>query len=121
MFNAGAIQCSTTVHANVPFEFEFILTCRAIGPSTSANLMGQGRAFSNAFVISGADGTNSMGMILVPNTAPAVGTGFNSSATQQLDLFGTWSANNAFGLHPAAPDVDPVGLLRRGPGPVPAP
>lgn len=100
VFNGGAIQCSTTAHTNVPFRFEIELTCRAIG--ASANFMGQGEAKSNAFVISGADGTNSMGTILIPNTAPAVGNNFDSSATQQVDIFGTWSAasaSNSIQLH----------------------
>ena len=100
VFNGGAATCSTTAHTNVPIEFEILLTCRAIG--ASANLMGQGRAFSQALVVSGADGTNSHGMLLMPNTAPAVGNNFDSSQTQQVDCFGTWSAasaSNSITLH----------------------
>jgi hypothetical protein len=31
----------------------------------------------------------------MPASAPAVGSGFDYNATQQLDLFGTWSIANA--------------------------
>jgi hypothetical protein len=32
---------------------------------------------------------------MLPNAAPAVGTGFDSTVDMVLDLFGTWSLNNA--------------------------
>ena len=45
-FTTGAIQMSTTAHTNLPFWLEIMLTCRAVGPSTSANLMGQAQIIS---------------------------------------------------------------------------
>src|SRR4249920_3882394 len=42
VFNGGAMQLSTTVHTTLPWRLEIILTCRAAGSGTSANLMGQG-------------------------------------------------------------------------------
>jgi hypothetical protein len=32
---------------------------------------------------------------MLPNVSPAVGTGFNSTLLNTLDLFATWSLNNA--------------------------
>src|SRR5262245_37328235 len=36
-FTTGAMQLSSTAHTTVPFWLRIKLTCRAIGPSTSAN------------------------------------------------------------------------------------
>jgi hypothetical protein len=95
VFNGGAMQLSTTAHTNVPFAFEIDLTTRAVGSSTSATLMGHGRFFSQAVSVSGADPTTGHSFLMIPNTAPAVGNGFDSSATQAIDCFGTFSISNA--------------------------
>ena len=84
---------STTAKTNVAWEMTWDLTVRAIGSSTSANLIHQGRFTSEA-----AGATTVAGeakSIMMPQSAPAVGTGFDSTATQQVDLFGTWSVANA--------------------------
>jgi hypothetical protein len=102
VFSGGAMQLSTTAHTNVPWDLEALLTCRAIGNGTNANLMGQGRFFSQAASISGADPTTGHSFLMAPNTAPAVGTGFDSTAAQQVDLLATFSianAGNALTLH----------------------
>jgi hypothetical protein len=36
-----------------------------------------------------------MGSIGLPASAPAVGSNFDSAASQVVDMFGTWSLNNA--------------------------
>src|SRR5882757_5260324 len=97
VFSGGAMTCSTTVHTNVPFNFEIMLTCRAIGNSTNANLMGQGWIQSQAFVVSGAtaDSVNTHTTLLIPNTAPAVGTGFDSTVAMVVDLFAACGTSNA--------------------------
>jgi len=104
VFTGGAMTCSTTAHTNVPWSVEIDLTCRAIGDSTTANLMGQGRVWSQAFVASGAtaDGANTHTTLMIPNTAPAVGTGFDSTVAMVVDLFaacGTSNASNAIQCH----------------------
>lgn len=104
VFTTGALTTSTTAHTNVPWELEVLLTCRAVGASTTANLMGQARIFSQAFVSSGAtaDGANTHTMLMAPNTAPAVGTGFDSTVSMVVDLFvacGTSNASNAIQCH----------------------
>ncbi len=90
-----AIGLTTTnaAYTNVNWELEFLLTCRAIG--TSAN-MHQGGWFSAPAMITG--GSNAAmptaGSVanLPWNTAPAVGANFDSTATQQVDLFFTQTA-----------------------------
>ena len=95
-FNGGAMQLSTTAHTTVPFIAEFLLTARAVGGGTSANLMGQGFLTSQAVSLTAvADSTTTPATLLLPNTTPAVGTGFDSTASQQIDLFGTFSVASA--------------------------
>lgn len=96
VFNGGAMQLSTTAHTNVPWIFEATLTCRAIGASTSANFMGQAMALSQALSLTAvADSTTTPAHLLAPNTAPAVGTGCDSTVAMVVDLFATFSINNA--------------------------
>lgn len=103
VFNGGAMQMSSTAHTNVPFEFEINLTARAIGSGTTATLIGLAKVTSQALSLTAvADPTTTMDTLLAPATAPAVGTGFDSTAANLLDLFGTFSisnAANAFTLH----------------------
>lgn len=96
VFNGAAMQMSSTVHTNVPLWFEILLTCRAVGSGTSANLMGQGRATSQALSLTAVgDSTTTPATLMMPNTAPAVGTGFDSTVAMVVDLFATFSISNA--------------------------
>lgn len=91
VFNGAAVTTVASV-TNKTWLFEAWLTCRAIGASTSANMIGSGRLTSSAVV--GSTGGAANGAIL-PDSAPAVGTGFDSTASQAVDLFATWSAASA--------------------------
>ena len=91
--NGGAMTLSTTAKTNVAWWLDWILTCRAIGSGTTSNLMHQGMFSSEA-----AGATTVAGeakSIMMPQSAPAVGTGFDSTAAQTIDLFATWSVANA--------------------------
>jgi len=95
-FTTGAMQLSTTAHTTIPFWLEIELTCRAIGPTTSANFMGQAIMHSqtvNATAV--ADGTQTHTLLLAPNTAPAVGTGFDSTVANTWDFWAGFSISNA--------------------------
>ena len=88
----ATMQLSTTVHTTLPLAFEFLLTCRAIGSGTSANLMGSGTATSQTLSLTAvADSTTTPATLLAPNVAPVVGTGFDSTLANTLDMFGTFS------------------------------
>lgn len=96
VFNGGAMQLSSTAHTALPIMGEVMLTCRAIGGSTSANLMGQAWVASQSLSLTAvADSTTTPAQLLAPNTTPAVGTGFDSTVPMVVDLFGTFSLNNA--------------------------
>jgi hypothetical protein len=91
--NGGAMTLSTTAKTNVTWELVWLLTCRAIGSGTTANLMHTGRWTSEA-----AGATTVAGeakSIMLPQSAPAVGTGFDSTAAQTVDIFATWQTANA--------------------------
>lgn len=96
VFNGGAMQLSSTAHTALPLWVQIDLTCRATGQTTTANLMGQGIAISQALSLTAvADSTTTPATLLIPNTTPAVGTGFDSTASQAVDFFGTFSLSNA--------------------------
>src|SRR5262245_4767505 len=67
VFNGGAVSMNTTAKTNVTWWFEALLTCRAIGASTSANLLGIGYWTSES-VVGAASGTTLTASL--PATAP---------------------------------------------------
>jgi hypothetical protein len=96
VFNGGAMQLSTTAHTALPFDLEILLTCRAVGLTTTSNLMGQGKMTSQALSLTAvADSATTCATLMLPNTTPAVGTGFDYSVSMVMDLFGTFSLSNA--------------------------
>lgn len=79
---------SLASQTNITWELDWLLTFRTVGDGTSANFIHTGQ-FTSALVSATAL-TN-----LIPATAPAVGTGFNSSSAAIFDLQVTWSNNTA--------------------------
>ncbi len=92
VFTSGAFGLNTTAKTNVGWWLELLLTCRSIGASTAATILGQGK-FTSESVVGAAAGTALPAAL--PASAPAVGTGFDSSVTNQLDLFAQFSVANA--------------------------
>jgi hypothetical protein len=91
--NGGAMTLSTSAKTNVTWDMEWLLAARAVGAVTAANFMHAGRWTSEA-----AGATTVAGeakTILLPQSAPAVGSGFDSTVQQQWDMFATWSIANA--------------------------
>jgi hypothetical protein len=92
VFTSGAMQMSTTAHTTLPVFYEILLTLRAIG--SAANFMGQGRISGQPMSLTAvADSTTTVGTLMMPNTAPAVGSNFNTGASQTFDHFGTFSVS----------------------------
>lgn len=99
VFTSGTMALNTTAKTNVSWRAIIMLTCRTIGASTTATLFGQGDWCSESATGSAAGVAND---ILMPASAPAVGTGFDSTASQAVDLFATFSvasASNSIQLH----------------------
>jgi hypothetical protein len=96
-WTSGAVNLSTTAHTTLPFWLDVDLTCQVDGAGTQAKLMGQGLMVSQTVVnTSTADSVaNTLPSLLLPNTTPAQGTGFDSTASQKLDIFVGFSTSNA--------------------------
>jgi hypothetical protein len=95
VFNGGASPTLATSASNLSWLAEIELQCRAYGAGTSANMLGMGTLLSAAL-------SASTPVMLLPASAPAVGTGFDSTASQAVDLYATWSfasASNTITLH----------------------
>lgn len=97
-WSSGALLCATTAHTTVPFWIDLQLTCRSIGSGTAATTITQAVVASRAFVDTGAGADVTTGghpFLLAPEGTPAAGGGFNSNASQAVDMFVACSASNA--------------------------
>lgn len=94
-FTTGAIQLNATAHTTLPFWLDIKLTCRSVGNGTAATMMGQGMITSKTITATAAqtDSAQDMPTLLVPATAPAVGTGFDSTSAIAIDFFAGFSIN----------------------------
>ena len=100
VWDSAALNLNTTAQTTVPWILEVWLTCRAVGQSTTATVLGIGRFQSEAVVGSAADTAGGNGSLLCPVGAPAVGTGFDSTASQAVDLYFTQTvATGSLTLH----------------------
>lgn len=97
-FASGALALNTAAaKTNVAWEARLRATVRIIG--TAAQLFGQWSLTSEAFANALPTG---VGMLLGPASAPALGTAFDATAQQTIDVtaqFGTSSASNSVTLH----------------------
>lgn len=96
-FTTGAINLTTTANTLAPVQFDIWLTCQSIGNGTLAKLMGTSRWQGQpvAMAASLANNAGGTGFAVAPLTAPAVGTGFDSTVSNTVDLFVAQSVSNA--------------------------
>jgi hypothetical protein len=92
VFNGGSMALNIVAKTNVSWELVVDLVCRSVGSSTSATLLGMGRWMSEAAASAVA---TEAAIYMLPASAPAVGTGFDSTTAQALDVFSTFSVANA--------------------------
>ena len=88
-FTTGAILMTTTSHVNIPITFDIYLSCDTAGDGTLAKLRGQSQWNGQGLQQSGAAAADTVtgASVLAPNTAPALGTGFDSTVANVLDFF----------------------------------
>ena len=85
VFTGGAMNVVTGGSTTLPFWLEIDLTCRTVG--SSANLMGQGMITGASLSLTSvAASTTTVASLMIPNTAPAVGTNFDATQAQTVDL-----------------------------------
>lgn len=88
-FDSGALNLNIVAKTNVPFLVEMLLTCRAVGASTATNLIGIGQFISEAVVGAAANTAGGNGVLNFAVGAPVVGTGFDNTAANAIDIFFT--------------------------------
>jgi len=87
VFDTLAMNLNIVAKTNVGWFLDVILTCRSVGTGTSATLFSQGRFTSEAVIASPLPTVGGSGTLTVPvNTAPVVGTGFDSTIANALDF-----------------------------------
>lgn len=92
---SGALALNIVAKTNVTWELEWKLTLRGVGAGTTGTFMHTGEWSSESVIGSPLPSAGGSGTLLLPASAPAVGTGFNCQAAQAVDLFATWGTNNA--------------------------
>ncbi len=93
-----AMTLNASALTNQTFILRMLLTLRAIDSAaggSTANFMFTGEFISRAVVGAGAAGSTGVSTLLIPETAPAVGSGFDMTATNTANVFATWSTANA--------------------------
>jgi len=91
VFAGAAMQLNAVAKTNVTWDMEIVMVLRAIGSGTSANFLSIGRWTSESVVGSAVPGTGGSGSLLSPASAPAVGTGFDSTVANIFDLTANFS------------------------------
>lgn len=96
-FTSGAMQLNATAHTTIPFWWDAYLTVRTYGATTVGTMIGQSLAFGAMFTKTAGqvDAVNGESFLVGPNTAPAVGTGYDSTAAQTIDFWAGFSISNA--------------------------
>lgn len=92
-FDSGAIQLNATAHTTLPFFLDLSLVCQVVGSATTAKLLGVGTAEGIMFTRTAGQTDDAQGMqtILVPQTNPVQGTGFDSTISNIIDLWAGFS------------------------------
>jgi hypothetical protein len=94
-FSGGSMALAASV-SNVAWFLEMLLTVRALGTGTSANLIGTGQFTSRCLLGAPAVGSQQgIPTAMMPDTSPVVGTGWDSTQVQVGDLQAAWNTNNA--------------------------
>ena len=96
VWTSGNIQLNATAHTLLPFYLEVMLRLDSGGSGTAAKFLGQGIVNGIMFTNTAAqtDAANTTGLFALPITAPAVGTGFDSTINNILDFWVGFSISN---------------------------
>jgi len=90
--NSGAMPLNIVAKTNVTLVLDWDMTVRSVGASTSATVMHSGQWQSESAV--GAP-SGASGAVSIPASAPAVGTGFDSTVANALTMTAQFSVLTA--------------------------
>lgn len=95
--SSQALQLNAVAKTNVTWILDWDLTVRSVGSGTTATMMHSGQWSSESVVGAGtgAAGSSGIGTLNIPASAPAVGTGFDSTVANLIDLTAQFSISNA--------------------------
>lgn len=112
VWSSGNVQLNATAHTLLPARLDVNLTCQLENTTVGgavAKFMGQGILSGVMFTKTAGQTDSAQGdqVIMVPATAPALGTAFDGTISQNLDFFAGFSISNAGnGVQVAQYDVD---------------
>lgn len=95
----GAIPLNIVAQTNAAWELEILATIRSIGAGAAATALATAKFVSRALVGAPAAASGGHGVIVLPDTAPAVGTGFDSSLANAVQVFVTNSVAGSITCH----------------------
>lgn len=90
-----AFALNIVAKTNTSWWLDLLITARTVGSGTSATLMVNGEWQSEAVIGSPLQSAGGIGGLPWQASAPAVGTGFDSTVANVADFFATWSVNSA--------------------------
>lgn len=97
---SSAMQLNAVAKTNVTWLLDWEFDVRSIGSGTAATLMHIGMWTSESVVGSAVPGSGGSGSLLIPASAPAVGTGFDSTVANIADLTAQFSlTGNSIQVH----------------------
>ncbi len=88
-FDTGTMQMNATAHTTLPFWLDIEMTIRSVGSGSAATLIGQSIFTYKGITFTAAqtDDAQDMPTLLAPATAPAAGTGFDSTIANIVDFW----------------------------------
>lgn len=93
--SSGALALNIVAKTNVTWILDWDLVVRTVGNGTVATLMHSGQLQTESNIGSPAAAAGGASSAIIPLSAPAVGTGFDSTVANQIDLTAQWSVSNA--------------------------
>lgn len=97
-WTSGAIQLNASAHTTLPFFLDMAFTCQVFAMGAAATkILGIGSIEGLMFTRTAGQTDDAQGMqgIVVPQTNPAQGTGFDGNAQNTTDLWAGFSISNA--------------------------
>lgn len=97
-WTSGAVQLNATAHTTLPFFLDLAFTCQAVASgATGTKILGIGALEGLMFTRTAGQTDDVQGMqtIIVPQTNPAQGTGFDGTVQNTIDLWVGFSISNA--------------------------
>jgi hypothetical protein len=106
VFDTLALNLNVVAKATVPWVFDCLLVCRAVGISTTTTFFPKAWFASEAVVGAPLPSAGGNGLLNVPVGTPAVGAGMDNTAASALDVFFTQTvATGSFTVHNYRVDV----------------